>query len=153
VGSFEMCSERQSMRLTVEDNPETIRRYAHLRPVRSRACSAQCPGSRRTCTRGAGHRGPHASHGRLGRVVAVWADDATADVPRKVPATGRRARGRVRRARRPIGLRDPAPTGLLAGLRNVVTTVASSMEELVWLVFAVAFTVLAVGGFVLITSG
>jgi len=40
-----------------------------------------------------------------------------------------------------------------AGLRNLVTTVASSMEELVWLVFAVAFTVLAIGGFVLITSG
>jgi len=86
-------------------------------------------------------------------VLAVWADSASAEALSKAPTTERGWRGRIRRAREPIGLRNPAPTGVPAGLRNLVTTVASSMEELVWLVFAVAFTVLAIGGFVLITSG
>lgn len=63
------------MRLTIEDNTETIKRYRHMRPALPWGpprCSAKCPGSRRTCTLGRGHSGPHVAHVRFGRVVAVW---------------------------------------------------------------------------------
>jgi len=143
------------MRLTVEDNPEAIKRYAHLPPAgwKARTCAVRCAGSPRTCTREAGHRGPHACHARFVGVQAVWTDGAGAGGRSTASEADRQLPGRVRRPWAPIGLRNPVPSGVLAGLRNLVSNVASSMEELVWLVFAVAFTVLAIGGFVLINSG
>lgn len=63
------------MRLTVEENPETIKRYGHLRPASrwgSVRCGVRCPGTSRSCTLEKGHRGPHAAHGMFKRVVAVW---------------------------------------------------------------------------------
>jgi len=64
------------MRLTAEDNPERLKRYSHVKPApRSDGvpCSAQCPGSTRTCTLKRGHAGPHVAHqGLFRKVVAVW---------------------------------------------------------------------------------
>ncbi|MGW8267218.1 MAG: hypothetical protein ACWGSQ_12705 [Longimicrobiales bacterium] len=63
------------MKLTVEENPETIKRYGHLRPAPrwgAERCSARCPGTSRNCTLEAGHRGHHVAHGLFRRVVAVW---------------------------------------------------------------------------------
>ena len=64
------------MRLTIEDNPERIKRYSHVKPASSKdgvPCSAQCPGSTRTCTLKRSHAGPHVAHqGLFRKVVAVW---------------------------------------------------------------------------------
>ena len=65
------------MRLTAERDPETIKRYGHIKPARGwgvHVCSARCPGTTRTCTLEAGHRGPHVAHGAFRKVVAVWDD-------------------------------------------------------------------------------
>ena len=71
------------MKLTVEDNRETIKRYAHIEPaprVGGTRCGVRCPGAPRHCTRQEGHRGPHVSHGSFGRVLAVW-DGRSAPAP------------------------------------------------------------------------
>lgn len=64
------------MRLTIEDNPERLKRYSHVKPASRKdgvPCSAQCPGSTRTCTLKRGHAGPHVAHkGVIKKVVAVW---------------------------------------------------------------------------------
>lgn len=73
------------MRLTVEKDRETIKRYGHIRPASawgSVACAARCPGTTRTCTLEKGHRGPHVAHGFLKNVVAVW-DAANGAAPEK----------------------------------------------------------------------
>ena len=63
------------MKLTARDNPETIKRYGHVRKARGwnvRRCARRCPDTPHKCTLHDGHRGPHVAHGLLGRVVAVW---------------------------------------------------------------------------------
>ena len=73
------------MRLTVEKDRETIKRYGHIRPAPAWggiACAARSPGTARTCTLEKGHRGPHVAHGFLKKVVAVW-DAGTGAAPEK----------------------------------------------------------------------
>lgn len=63
------------MKLTLEDSPERLKRFSHIKPApkrRSVLCEVKCPGTLRTCTRERGHSGPHVAHGRFKRVVAAW---------------------------------------------------------------------------------
>ena len=69
------------MKLTIEKNPESIKRYQHVRPAPrwgSSTCGRQCPGTVRSCTLEKNHRGPHVAHTKFGKVVAVW--DRTAQI-------------------------------------------------------------------------
>ena len=84
------------MRLTIEEHPESVRRYAHVPRARrfdAEACRAPFHGASRSCTLTKGHRGPHIAHGRFGRVLAVW---------RELPRTAvRQTRPSVRAEVRP----------------------------------------------------
>lgn len=61
------------MKLTVEQHPESIGRYGHVRPARGgKVCRQLCPGTTRTCSQPRGHHGPHVAHGLFRMVVAVW---------------------------------------------------------------------------------
>lgn len=124
------------MRLTASKDPETIKRYAHVRPAppwRSR-CSAACPGIARTCTLEKGHGGPHVAHGRFRKVLAVW-------------AAGDRASRSGERARRVVRSERGSPekgrlVSILKALRRGV--VPSSMEEALFLVLFLSFVGFAV---------
>jgi len=123
------------VRLTVEDNPETMKRYAHLAPARgwgTRRCGASFPGRDRRCGRERGHRGPHVAHGFLGRVVAVW-EGAPSDPSAEQPRRRKPVKGG------PIGLRVRRPEGLIAALGKRMRSVVSSPDELIWLVLFVGF--------------
>ena len=145
------------MRLTVEEHSESLKRFRHINPARgwnTRACAAACPGSTRTCTREKGHSGLHAARGLLGKVLSVWdLGDHAGRPSRKVKADAGLP-ARIRRGpKRPIGLRSRSPTGPVEALRNIISRAVSSMEELVWLVFFLAFVGFAIGGFLLIYLG
>jgi len=78
------------MKLTISENRDAIRRYAHVRPVSRFAgdpCGVRCPGTWHRCSLKKGHTGIHVAHGLLRRVVAVWDEDAraTAVVTRRGP--------------------------------------------------------------------
>lgn len=78
------------MRLTLEEDREAIKRYAHIRPapVWTRTlCGAKCPGTARNCTLAPGHRGPHVAHGALRRVLAVWNERSDVVTVAKRPNT------------------------------------------------------------------
>lgn len=93
------------MRLTRAEHPESIRRYAGLRPApRGRPrCGRRTRGVRRPCSRPRAHHGPCVAHDRLRRVVAVW-DSGGAPVAQSV----------ARRTGRPSGLSArPGPLGRL----------------------------------------
>jgi hypothetical protein len=81
------------MKLTIEENRETIKRYGHIRPAPlwgGTRCSARCPGTSRVCTLEDGHRGHHVAHGLFQRVVAVWDSGGQAQkAHRKAKAAGR----------------------------------------------------------------
>ena len=140
------------MRLTAEEHPEAIKRYAHVRAARgwrARPCGDRCAGTARSCTRERGHRGPHVAHGPLRRVVAVW--DAkpgmAAPEPLRRPANAgppkRRAPGD------PVGL--PHRTqGPLEALRARLARAFASAEEIVFLIFFLAFVGFAVHWLLLI---
>ncbi len=97
------------MRLTADENRDAIKRYSHLRPARGSQsrCSALCPGTRYLCTLEMGHRGPHASHGALKRIKAVW-DSGSSE--RLAEASASRATGGA--TRRPS--RTGSPVGFAA---------------------------------------
>ena len=140
------------MRLTAEEHPEAIKRYAHVRPARSwraRPCGSRCDGTPLSCTRERGHRGPHVAHGRFRRVVAVWdatASTAVPEQPRRSPApTPARQRG----TRPPVGLPDRSG-GWLRALRSRLSRALSSAEEIVFLIFFLAFVGFAVQWLLLI---
>ena len=87
------------MRLTIEDHPERIKRYGHIKPAPSWGsgrCSAKCPGTSRTCSLLKRHTGLHVAHEGFRKVVAVWDDRAEAPGPgqvvkkalRRVPGSG-----------------------------------------------------------------
>lgn len=143
------------MRLTVEDNPETVRRYAHIKPSRgprTRLCSARCPGTKHNCTRAKDHRPPHVAHGLLGKVLAVWdsgsatARRPTVDPPAK-PTAGRRT-----------GYRTPSSPGLdsevriFEALRERLSRVISSPDELLFIILFVAFVGFVIHWFTLIAG-
>ncbi|MDH3208459.1 MAG: hypothetical protein OEO79_17800 [Gemmatimonadota bacterium] len=145
------------MRLTAKDHPEGIKRYAHVRPSRgwkATACSSRWPGTSYLCTREKGHRGPHAAHGWFRKVLAVWEPEAggeSSSGAAGMPAAVKSGRGPP--ARRPIGLRSRSPVGLLERLRSILVRGVSSLEEIVFLVFFLAFVAFAIGGFLLIYLG
>lgn len=112
------------MRLTLEEHPEAIKRYAHLkraRGLRARTCYAALADSPRTCTRESGHRGPHAAHGRFARLLAVWdsgtRSGAAPSAPRRRAETGRAKtrsgpRNQAVGERRPMGIKSRDTTSL-----------------------------------------
>jgi hypothetical protein len=123
------------MKLTIEENRETIKRYGHIKPA-SRwgtvRCSSRCPGSSRTCTLEKDHRGPHVAHGRFNRVVAVWGE-------------GVKVRKPEGKARRDVGVTAGnvfrggwVPTALAVFRNRFVRRLPSSVEEGFLLILAVA---------------
>ncbi len=119
------------MRLTARDNPETIKRYAHVRPARiweGRKCGVKCPGIVRTCTRKRGHRGPHVAHGFLGKVEAAW-DSGPAASPARAGGVGSLTAGDRARHR----LRKRKPLGMLETLAVRVRSVVSSPEDVAFI--------------------
>lgn len=132
------------MRLTVEDNPRQLERYRHLKPAGAlggKACGAAFPDSKRTCTRRSGHRGPHAAHGRMRKVVAVW-DSAAAG---SAESERRRASGRSAPPdRRPVGLPSRRPGGLLRAIIDRILVHVTTVEDVAMLVLFLAFVGFAV---------
>lgn len=128
------------MRLTVEKDPESIKRYRHIKPARgwrALACAARCPGTARTCTLHKGHRGPHVAHGMFKKVLAVW--DANAEV-----------RGSVERLRATVqtrarsGVRSRRPTAALGALWRGVVRIGDSIGDLALLVLFLAMVGFAI---------
>ncbi len=120
------------MRLTREENPETIRRYGHIKPARgwrTTRCLRRCPGTTHTCTLVRGHRGPHVAHGLFSKVVAAWDSGSSPQGTREVV---------TQHAKRPIGLRDGDSVGPLEAIKELVVRLASSAEEIALLVFFIA---------------
>ena len=129
AGSFSGAKE---MKLTIEENRETIKRYSHIRqPILwgSVRCSAWCPGTSRNCTLGKGHRGPHVAHGHFRNVVAVW--DGKSKF-RKSEVGASRDVGDVT----PSGLRGSGLLPALMAFRSRIVRRAPSIEEVVFLVLA-----------------
>jgi hypothetical protein len=134
------------MRLTVEENPETIKRYGHLKPAPrwgSVRCGARCPGTSRTCTREESHRGPHAAHGMFKRVVAVW-DTGT--------PPGHKVEHQPTVAAR-LALRDTFRTGGVVAAWRAVRSVVPDLETGIYLTFFVAFVGFVIYWFLLILGG
>jgi len=139
------------MRLTVEEHPEAIRRYAHLKPARGfRAllCRAALAETGRSCTREAGHRGPHVAHGRFSRLLAVWesggSSNAGASSGRRRTEAGRaRARTGVSRRRvgekRPVGLRERDSPGLAGRGLQILIRFLKSPDEVAFVFLFVLF--------------
>ena len=128
------------MKLTIEDNPETIKRYSHIRPafvLGSIRCSAWCPGTSRNCTLKKGHKGPHVAHGLFRNVVAVWDEKSKF---RRFELSETREVAEVRagdgRARRLLPI--------LASLRGRIVRRTPSIEEVVFLVFALGMVWFAI---------
>ena len=122
------------MRLTIEERPETIKRYSHITPARGwriRPCSAKCPGAPRSCTLERGHRGPHVAHGRFKRVVAVWDSGAG---PERSGVMGRTSTGKS-----PIGLRTNSSVGVLERVWRVVVRSLAAPEDLALFLLFLAF--------------
>jgi hypothetical protein len=137
------------VRLTREEHPESIKRYRHVKPaLRAPRCYLRCPGTTHTCSLEKGHRGPHVAHGLFSRVVAVW-DVGAEGAPRAAPARVSPKRPR----RKSIGTKSRSPSGFVEELVGIVRHAASSLEELAWLTFFIAFVAFAVGGFLLIYLG
>ncbi len=126
------------MRLTVENDPESVKRYRHTKPARGfgvRPCSARFTGTTRTCTLPKRHRGPHVAHGRLGRVLAVW------DGGVEVTATG--ASKPTVGSTRSVRERNKA-VGLLDVVRGVVERIDVSVEGIALLVLFGALVVFVI---------
>jgi hypothetical protein len=130
------------VKLTAKEDPETIKRYAHVKRARgwrSRSCGSPCAGTSYTCTRARDHRGPHVAHGGFRKVAAVWED--THGTPRSTDPVGRRS-GTRSVARRGA---DEAPT-----LRRYFARVFSSPEEVIFGVMFLAFVWFAIDWLLLI---
>jgi hypothetical protein len=123
------------MKLTIEENRETIKRYGHIKPAPrwgSVRCSAKCPGSSRTCTLEEDHRGPHVAHGRFQKVLAVWGEGVKVRKPENKP-------GRSVGASAGTPLRVGGWTDALAVFRNrLVRRLPFSIEEGFLLILALA---------------
>lgn len=126
------------MKLTREQHPERLKRYRHLERARWGAdrCGRRLGQSKRTCTLGKGHRGPHAAHGLFGRLLAVW---ESGDGGRPDPNRGRRVG-----PRRPVGLRSRERGGALDKLKAMGAWIGDHAEEVLLLAFFVAFVWFAV---------
>lgn len=117
------------MKLTIHEDREQIRRYAHVRPAPrwgGPRCGARCPGTLRHCTLKKGHTGVHVAHGWLRRVVAVWDEREGAAV--------RKARSGA------LARRRAAKSGLAwwAALAGRLVPSGHTIEGAILFVFAVA---------------
>jgi hypothetical protein len=132
--------EFSAVKLTIEENRETIKRYGHIKPAPfwgSVSCSARCPGTVRTCTLERGHIGPHVAHGTFRKVLAVWDQGIKAG---KSDVKPRRAVG-------PIARRRSRDRGLVAALKAFWGRVLRRdhfIEEAFLLVLAVAMVGFAI---------
>jgi hypothetical protein len=130
-----------SMRLTVEENPEAIKRFGYIKPGPKRGgpiCSAQCPGTIRTCTLVRGHAGIHVAHGRFGKILAVWDKKAKAQL--SVRSTQRRVQSPTPRKKQGLGLLEA-----LDGVRKQLFRRELILEEGFFLVLALFIVVYFVG--------
>ncbi|HUG35994.1 MAG TPA: hypothetical protein VML54_03530 [Candidatus Limnocylindrales bacterium] len=142
------------MRLIADEHPEAIKRYDHVRPATGRGgrrCGTRCDGTPLSCTRERGHGGPHVAHARFRRVVAVWDAKAGAAAPGPPRHAPEAPPARTRAAQRPVGLPDRS-TGLLQALRARLARALASAEEIVFLIFFLAFVGFAVHWLLLITG-
>jgi len=135
------------MRLTLDTNRQSLRRYGHIKPARGgqQHCAQLCPGTDRRCGRERGHHGPHVSFGLIRKVVAVWEGSAAAVRPASAPAP--------KASRRPPRRRPARERGVLRTLRDFLAAPFASLEELAWAVFFIVFVGFAVGGLLLIYLG
>lgn len=143
------------MRLTVEEHRESLKRFGHVKSARrgAPACSVRCPGSTRCCTRERGHSGPHITRGFLNRLLAAWDSGAAAEPSTQGKQDMRPSHAVHRPKKRPIGLPLRRPLGVLGTIRTFLAHATGSMEEIVWLLFALAFVGFAVGAVLLIYLG
>ena len=128
------------MKLTIEENPERIRRFSHIKPAPRwgvALCSASCPGVPRTCTLKRGHAGPHVAHGAFRRVVAVWDKGIKL---RKVEEKNKRA---VRTTVR-SDTGEGGPVAALWALWGRIARKEQSMEEVFLLLFALSMVGFAI---------
>lgn len=128
------------MRLTLQNNPATIKRYANVRPARiwsGRRCGVKCPGLTRNCTLAKGHRGPHIAHAFPGRVVAVWDSGPALE---SGGGTGRLAPG----ARAQQRLRMRNPEGFVEAVWRRTRSVVSSPEDVAFIALFVIMVWFAV---------
>lgn len=131
------------MKLTIEQNPETIQRYAHLKPARGlsvQRCHVPCPGVDRQCTLEAGHRGPHVAHDWRKRVTAVW------DGGQQLRSTDDARRRAVEAAPRRVDPGADSPSALTLIGRSLASRF-SSVEDVVMLILFLAFLGFAVDWF------
>ena len=136
------CAHLSSMRFTIEEHGERLKRFAHLKPARglgARRCGAVFPGSVRACTRPLEHRGPHVCHGTFGKLLAAWEDETgSGPEPSKAARENRLASARNRAVERRAQTRRvsgaPDSTGPLAALGRRALKLLSSPEELALLV-------------------
>jgi hypothetical protein len=128
------------MRLTAKDDPETIKRYSHVRPASRRGsgrCAVGCSGTAHTCTREAGHSGPHVAHGGLRRILAVWDEGGAARASSE-------SRRRARESRGQGGLPSRRTESLLKRAAQRFVRTFSSIEEVSLFILFVAFVIFAV---------
>jgi len=127
------------MKLTLDKNRERIKRYSHIKPAPrgSVRCFTKCPGTLHTCTLKKGHAGPHVSHGRLKRVVAVW--EGRVNAPTMPKRVGRTVAATPRRDLRTRGL-VPA----LKAFWGRVSRRTPSLEEVFLLVLALSMAGFAI---------
>ena len=133
------------MKLTVEENPETTKRWDHIRPAPiwgGVRCSDKCPGSTRTCALAKNHKGPHVAHGVFNRVMAVW----DAGVQNR-GSNARRAVGRVRRAVGTDARSAPRDEGVMASLGRFwrrLSRLAPSMEGALLIILCLGMVLFAI---------
>jgi hypothetical protein len=87
--------------------------------------------------------------------VAVWEADATgvSSVQPTQPTRRKVATAHRPTAKSPIGLRSRSPVGIVEGFVSFIKGVGSSLEEIAWITFFLAFVGFAVGGILLIYLG
>ena len=129
------------LRLTVEANPEAVKRYRHIKPasvLSKRRCSTVWRGQRHRCTREKGHHGPHVAHSLFRKVVAVWESVGALEVVGE--AAGRKSQVRTRNdlKGRPVGLRKKSSGSVLKILEGLVRRATYHPDEIAFvLLFAV----------------
>ena len=129
------------MKLTIEEHPETIKRYRHIKPAPSRKggrCATRLSGTSRACTLSPGHSGPHVAHGAFNRVVAVWDAGATA----------RKSEGDTHRVGSVVPRRPPREGGIVRAMKDFGRRVTRYTEHFMEEIFLLVF-VLAMVGFVI----
>lgn len=137
------------MRLTAKDDPETIKRFAHIKPAsgrRAKLCEAICPATPHKCTLASGHRGPHVAHGLLRKVHAVW-DAGTA----LRPSTD--ALQRSLDARPSRGASEREPSSLMTAIWSRAVRALSNVEEVVFIILFIAFVFFGIDWFLRIARG